>query len=258
MTEIAAQRDSTGILYEPYVSQWKQCIFEDGDVQGNNERYEFRCDIGLECCSRVCCIPTDEGIPLWLKLLLAALLLLLLCGLIPLLYYLFCRKKKKSSINETKKVPVYRPDLHHGSMAGYRSIKHGDDLDGTGGGGGGGRHNGDLIYQRRRDSYDEMANVVGHGYPNRAYDERWKSVGGGVENGNPNGNILHQNTQTTMQPQQQHHQLQQPQFIRPSSFHEEETFEESFKEEIEVERTRRPNSVSSQDSILINEHFNKR
>lgn len=42
MTEIAAQRDSNGILYEPYVNQWKHCIFEDGDIQGKNERYEFR------------------------------------------------------------------------------------------------------------------------------------------------------------------------------------------------------------------------
>lgn len=93
----------------------------------------------------------------------------------------------------------------------------------------------DIFYKRRRDSYDEMPTVVGHGYPNRAFDN--------------------QNTQTAVQQQQQQHPLP---FIRPVSFHEEETFEESFKEEIEVERTRRPNSFSSQESILINEHFNKR
>lgn len=42
MTEIAAQRDSTGILYEPYHDEWKECVFEEADVQGRNERYEFR------------------------------------------------------------------------------------------------------------------------------------------------------------------------------------------------------------------------
>lgn len=40
--EIAAQRDSNGIVYEGYHDEFKQCIFEDGEIQGKNERYEFR------------------------------------------------------------------------------------------------------------------------------------------------------------------------------------------------------------------------
>lgn len=42
MMEIAAQKDSTGILYEPYYNDFKTCIFEEGNVQGRNEKYEFR------------------------------------------------------------------------------------------------------------------------------------------------------------------------------------------------------------------------
>ena len=40
--EIAAQKESRGILYEGYTDTFKQCVFEDGAIQGRNERYEFR------------------------------------------------------------------------------------------------------------------------------------------------------------------------------------------------------------------------
>lgn len=40
--EIALQSDSKGILYEGYTKAFRQCIFEEGDVEGKNERYEFR------------------------------------------------------------------------------------------------------------------------------------------------------------------------------------------------------------------------
>lgn len=40
--EIQAQDESKGILYEGYADAFKQCIFEDGAIQGRNERYEFR------------------------------------------------------------------------------------------------------------------------------------------------------------------------------------------------------------------------
>lgn len=208
MTEIAAQRDSTGILYEPYHNDFKQCVFEEYQVQGRNERYEFRCDSNLECCGRVCCEPEPATIPLWLLLLFLLLGLLLLLALLSLLWYLCCRKRKAKQ--QPKK--VYRPDLYHGSTGGYRSIKHADDDDG--------------FYKRRRDSYDDLPN--GHGYGNRGYDQR--DVG----------------EQTAAQANTAFVQRMPP---RPSSFHEEETYEEEFKEEIEVSRG--PHSrTSSVDSII--------
>jgi hypothetical protein len=42
MTDILAQRDSTGIYYEPYQQDFKLCIYEEPNVMGRNERYEFR------------------------------------------------------------------------------------------------------------------------------------------------------------------------------------------------------------------------
>ena len=42
MTDLLAQRDSTGIYYEPYQGDFRLCIYEEGNVQGRNERYEFR------------------------------------------------------------------------------------------------------------------------------------------------------------------------------------------------------------------------
>lgn len=42
MTEIAAQRDSTGILYEPYHNDFKTCLYHESNVQGRNLQYEFR------------------------------------------------------------------------------------------------------------------------------------------------------------------------------------------------------------------------
>ncbi|KHN82810.1 hypothetical protein Tcan_08690 [Toxocara canis] len=42
--EILIQPESRGIHYEGYESEYIQCVFEDGDVSGKNERYEFRSD----------------------------------------------------------------------------------------------------------------------------------------------------------------------------------------------------------------------
>lgn len=42
MTDILAQDDSTGIIYEPYTKHFKLCVYEEPNVQGRNERYEFR------------------------------------------------------------------------------------------------------------------------------------------------------------------------------------------------------------------------
>lgn len=42
MTEILLQGQSKGIYYEGYDKAFIDCIFEEGDVLGKNERYEFR------------------------------------------------------------------------------------------------------------------------------------------------------------------------------------------------------------------------
>uniref|UniRef100_A0AC34QTH6 CX domain-containing protein n=1 Tax=Panagrolaimus sp. JU765 TaxID=591449 RepID=A0AC34QTH6_9BILA len=93
--EIAAQSESRGIIYEGYTDAFKQCVFEDGAIQGRNERYEFRCDANLECCGRTCCIPQDATVPLWLVILFIILGLLLLMALAALLAYLYSKRKPK-------------------------------------------------------------------------------------------------------------------------------------------------------------------
>lgn len=40
--DLLLQRDSKGVRYEGYEDEFIQCIFEDADVSGKNERYEFR------------------------------------------------------------------------------------------------------------------------------------------------------------------------------------------------------------------------
>ena len=71
---------------------------------------------------------------------------------------------------------------------------------------------------RNRGEYDQLPN--GHGYSNRSYEQREVAV-------------------------------REPTFLRPSnSFHEEETFEEEFKEEIEIGAGERRSSYSSDESVI--------
>lgn len=113
------QEKSKGILYEGYTKSFRQCIFEEGDVVGKNERYEFRCDDDLECCGRTCCIPEAATIPLWLMIvfiILAAVLLLAILG--TLLWLLAKRMKqrpKKGFLNDTS----------NSSKAGYTALNSG-------------------------------------------------------------------------------------------------------------------------------------
>ncbi|CAI2356120.1 unnamed protein product [Caenorhabditis sp. 36 PRJEB53466] len=118
--EIALQSDSKGILYEGYTKAFKQCIFEEGDVEGKNERYEFRCDYDLECCGRTCCIPQDATIPFWLMIILIVLAILLLLALMALLAY-YCAKWYKS---RPKK------DANESASAGnkYSALRNNGDL----------------------------------------------------------------------------------------------------------------------------------
>uniref|UniRef100_A0A914HN59 CX domain-containing protein n=1 Tax=Globodera rostochiensis TaxID=31243 RepID=A0A914HN59_GLORO len=192
MTDILAQRDSTGIYYEPYERDFKLCIHEEPDVQGRNERYEFRCDSQLSCCGRVCCVPaaaagagTILGLPWWLFLLLPLLLLLLLLAALAYLLYRLCRKKRgeKEVVKRSTRTSRHATRPYQ-SEAGYRSIdRAGDD---RGGG---------LLRQS-----DVEAEPNGHA--KLVDDQR-------IESG----------------------------FDRPyrRSFHEEETFEEEFHEEIEMD-----------------------
>jgi len=184
MTDLQAQDQSSGIIYEPYEKQFKLCIFEEPNVQGRNERYEFRCDANLFCCGRVCCL-TDEtaaatffGLPLWLLLLLLLLALLLLAALLPLLWYLCCRRR------DDKKGKAVSRTLRRGD-GDYRTIGDGDGDDAWRRRGGDGHHYSDLM---------------------------------------PNGRGASSSQALVATP-----------LKRSSSFREEETFEEEFHEEIEIE-----------------------
>ncbi|CAD6189084.1 unnamed protein product [Caenorhabditis auriculariae] len=118
--EIALQSDSKGILYEGYTKAFKQCVFEEGDVHGKNERYEFRCDYDLECCGRSCCIPADATIPLWLMVILivfALLLLLLLCAL--LAYALAKWRKQKPKKDNSSSAGKYSALHSNGDADAY-------------------------------------------------------------------------------------------------------------------------------------------
>lgn len=132
MSDILAQHESTGIYYEPYEHDFKLCIYEEPNVQGRNERYEFRCDSHLSCCGRVCCVPAAEPfpLPLWLLLLLLFLALLLLLALLYLLYRLCCRKRREGKevvkrSTATTRRRTTRP--FYDGEAGYRSIERDDD-----------------------------------------------------------------------------------------------------------------------------------
>ncbi|CAI4229817.1 unnamed protein product [Auanema sp. JU1783] len=94
MVEIALQGESKGIIYEGYTDAFRQCIFEEGNVNGRNERYEFRCDSHLECCGRSCCIPEEVTIPLWLIIIFIILLLILLAAALLTIAYI-CAKRRK-------------------------------------------------------------------------------------------------------------------------------------------------------------------
>ncbi|VDO48158.1 unnamed protein product [Onchocerca flexuosa] len=63
--DLLIQPNSIGIRYDGYDDEFKECVFEDSNVSGRNERYEFRCRPDLECCGRTCCIPQESVIPLW-------------------------------------------------------------------------------------------------------------------------------------------------------------------------------------------------
>uniref|UniRef100_A0A1I7URQ8 CX domain-containing protein n=1 Tax=Caenorhabditis tropicalis TaxID=1561998 RepID=A0A1I7URQ8_9PELO len=130
--EIALQGDSKGILYEGYTKAFKQCIFEEGDVEGKNERYEFRCDYDLECCGRTCCIPEPATIPLWLMILCIFAVILALLALAALLAWLLAkwlksRPKKDENVNSSSAGNKYSALRNNGDLVdeyGYHEQKY--------------------------------------------------------------------------------------------------------------------------------------
>uniref|UniRef100_A0A8R1TQI7 CX domain-containing protein n=1 Tax=Onchocerca volvulus TaxID=6282 RepID=A0A8R1TQI7_ONCVO len=122
--DLLMQRNSIGIRYDGYDDEFIECVFEDSNVSGRNERYEFRCRPDLECCGRVCCIPQESGIPLWLMILFIILGLLLLLALLTTMAW-FLRKIRKQS----KKA---KPRKTISDQAGYRSYKQNESQEGLG------------------------------------------------------------------------------------------------------------------------------
>ncbi|VDM52860.1 unnamed protein product [Angiostrongylus costaricensis] len=169
--EIALQEKSKGILYEGYTKSFRQCIFEEGDVVGKNERYEFRCDDDLECCGRTCCIPEAATIPLWLMIvfiILAAVLLLAILG--TLLWLLAKRMKqrpKKVHVHACLLYPIaagYLNDVSNSSKTGYTALNSGRNRPG------GRRNDADdrrqLVYEQ--ETYSTPDHLYG-GYGSRFY-----------------------------------------------------------------------------------------
>uniref|UniRef100_A0AC35UHG3 CX domain-containing protein n=1 Tax=Rhabditophanes sp. KR3021 TaxID=114890 RepID=A0AC35UHG3_9BILA len=146
--EIALQGSSRGISYQGYQNSFIQCIFEEGDVVGKNERYEFRCDSDLQCCGRVCCVPEPVEIPLWLWILFILLMLIFLAAFLGLLYYFWSKREKKA---KSLAHPIIRP----ANTNIYRSIKSIDDDD--------------YVGPSQYDSSYVSPDFVMNGYGNRGY-----------------------------------------------------------------------------------------
>lgn len=126
--EMQIKPESQGIVYEGYDRDFIQCVFEDANVEGRNERYEFKCRPELECCGRICCVPQEAIVPFWLMILFIVLALLLLFAILSTIAWL-CRKKKEAP-PKPEKVYEYRRDVRNGngdhSNVGYQSIKQSD------------------------------------------------------------------------------------------------------------------------------------
>jgi hypothetical protein len=223
--EISAQRESNGILYEGYTDEFKLCIFEDGVIQGRNERYEFRCDANLECCGRSCCIPADSTIPLWLLLLFIVLGLLLLCLLLSALAYWLSKRPRKPKIKKD-----YQANLNN--SGGYRTIRHIDD-----------------DVNKEYSALDESAaNANGSG--NRGYDisaaEQGRRLRRRGSESDEDGGYFKSNVNTSNLNRYPNGPPPPP---RRNSWHEHETYEEEFKEEIENERSAASSPSSSRERL---------
>ncbi|VDM93184.1 unnamed protein product [Litomosoides sigmodontis] len=119
--DLLIQPNSRGIRFDGYDDDFIQCIFEDANVSGRNERYEFRCRPDLECCGRVCCIPEETAIPLWLMILFTILGLLLLLALLGTVAWVLSKISKCSDKSKLRKTT---------SQFGYQPYKQRESQDG--------------------------------------------------------------------------------------------------------------------------------
>ncbi|KJH42575.1 hypothetical protein DICVIV_11423 [Dictyocaulus viviparus] len=159
--EIALQEKSKGILYEGYTKSFRQCIFEEGDVVGKNERYEFRCDDDLECCGRTCCIPEAATIPLWLMILFIILAAVLLSAILGTLVWLMAKRKKE----KPKKAGFLNDVPYPAKCGGYTALNSGRH----GTGNRRGVNDSGLLVQEQ-DTYSTPDHLYG-GYDGRSYNQ---------------------------------------------------------------------------------------
>ncbi|KAK5974098.1 hypothetical protein GCK32_008986 [Trichostrongylus colubriformis] len=158
--EIALQEKSKGIIYEGYTKSFRQCIFEEGDVVGKNERYEFRCDDALECCGRTCCIPEDTTIPLWLMIIFIILAAVLLLAILGTLAWLLAKRRKP----KPKKAGFVNDTSSQRMTKGYTALQSQRY-----GGGGSGRESDDRgLLAHEQETYSTPDHLYG-GYGSRSY-----------------------------------------------------------------------------------------
>ncbi|KAM3728070.1 Uncharacterized protein ACO02O_04687 [Dirofilaria immitis] len=153
--DLLIQQNSRGIRYDGYDDDFIQCIFEDANVSGRNERYEFRCRPDLECCGRICCIPQENIIPLWLMILFILLGLFLLLALLSTMAC-FLRKiaKQNKSFDKEKKTKMD-----------YRSYKQNESQEGLG-----------TENLMRKEKKDLLGSIRGSGYRNPVYTTTTSTV----------------------------------------------------------------------------------
>uniref|UniRef100_A0A1I7YY01 CX domain-containing protein n=1 Tax=Steinernema glaseri TaxID=37863 RepID=A0A1I7YY01_9BILA len=242
--EIALQGQSNGILYKGYSKEFIECVFEDGSISGRNERYEFRCDADLACCGRQCCIPQEATIPFWLMIILIVLALLLLLAILGALAWMFAKRKPKPE----------KPKKAYGPGGGFRVMRQiGDDHHVLAGGV-------SDSYSSRGDNYSTLNRPTGTmtGYGNRAYNAYDKTpdydlgpstnTAGAHRISSQDGDHMRREEELTPFQGRQYSQstvegefppppppmTAQRGYYAPGRVHE--TFEESFKEEIQMER----------------------
>ncbi|VDP10253.1 unnamed protein product [Soboliphyme baturini] len=135
------QAGSSGVEYEGYDGQFVVCTSTEEGINAKDELYIFRyalemcpgewwsqllklsigltlplpvrvyplcqqCSAEKVCCGRECCLPSEEGIPLWLLILILLLVVGLICCLLLGLAYL-CRKLYRGK-NSTKSSNLVR------------------------------------------------------------------------------------------------------------------------------------------------------
>ncbi|KIH56533.1 hypothetical protein ANCDUO_13285 [Ancylostoma duodenale] len=150
--EIALQDQSKGILYEGYTKAFRQCIFEEGDVVGKNERYEFRLDE---------LAPEEKQTPptrnSWLMIIFIILAAVLLLAILGTLLWLLAKRRKQKP-----KKAGFLNDASASSKGGYTAL-HSQRR------GGGGRDSDDRgILVHEQETYSTPDHLYG-GYGSRSY-----------------------------------------------------------------------------------------